>query len=198
MEKRYDSVDYYLITYPRSGKNWLEWYFKTNTNIEIIASHYAKVKNKEMLDVDKSLRFLKNAMQNSNKIISTTRDPINSLVSINIMEEFRHMEQRYFQYIDHYEYILNNHRFIFDFEDVKHNTKKIVEFLSQDCNKKLNIVNESFDDYSKHHISVNPPGHLITSVNDKRYAEALETVKKWNLKKHNDLYLEAKNISIKF
>lgn len=198
MNNKLKEIDYYLVTYPRSGKNWIQWYLDHNTNIKYLATHYIKIKDKNIWDTDESLNVLKEAIQKPQKNISIVRDPVSCLTSINIMERFNHMEQRYYQYIDHYEYILENNKFLFNFDDVKNNTKQIASFLCNDSDKVLNIKKENFNDYEKYHLSVNPKQHLITSKNNKDYELALDTVKKWNLKKHNELYLEAKNLCVRF
>jgi hypothetical protein len=193
----FEDTDGYLLTYPRSGKTWLDWYIKNNTDLNILSGHYVNIKDYSVYESGKicdeemlGFKIQSDALKNKNKIFSIARNPIDSLTSINIMENFHSMEFRYYQYIDHYDFILNNVDIIFYYEDVVKNTKMVTEKICKKFNKNIKILNENFKEYQKWHLNNKSKVQLVTSKNDLRYNLSLETIKKWNLKKHQELYQE--------
>ena len=200
MKKNFDGIDLYFVTYPRAGKTWLDWYLKNNTNIKALYTHNILKESNGLFPYydPEDYKIIQDAEQNKDKIVSIVRNPLDSLVSINIMENFRHMDERYFQYINHYEYILKNCNTLFLFEDVVKKTKQVSEYLCNKFSKKFTENDNSFENYSKWHTETKNPQQLITSKIPGSYQEAIEKIKKMNLVGQNYLYKKAKERCVIF
>lgn len=183
-----------IVTYPRSGKNWLNWYINNNTNLKINFTHYFKIEKDKVSEEDYE-------MYNkvfSNPIITVVRDPIESLASIETMEKAVRTQERIDSYIEHYEFFLNNATMFFLFEDLKSNTDKIVKHICQQFSGNLNIVNDSFKNYQYWHLATQDPRKLISSKNNEEYVKNLEKIKTLDLSEHYKLYKLAKEKCIRF
>lgn len=180
-----------IVTYPRSGKNWLNWYINTNTDLKVNFTHYFKIEKGEE-DYELYQKVF------SKPIITIVRDPIESLSSIETMEKGVRTQERIDSYIEHYEFFLNNATLFFLFEDLKNNTDKIVKHICQEFSGNFNIVSDSFKDYQYWHLATQDYRKLISSKNNENYIKNLEKVKKIDLSEHYKLYKLAKEKCFRF
>lgn len=180
-----------IVTYPRSGKNWLTWYVKTNTDLKTNFTHYFYV-DKDDEDYELYQKVF------SRPIITIVRDPIECLSSIETMEKEVRTQERIESYIEHYEFFLNNETTFFLFEDLKNNTDKIMSHICKKFSGNLNIVNNSFKDYQYWHLATQDYRKLISSKNNENYIKNLEKVKKIDLSEHYRLYNLAKEKCVRF
>lgn len=180
-----------MVTYPRSGKNWLYWYISNNTNLKINFTHYF-----DFDDSDEDYELYKKIFSDS--IITMVRDPIECIASINTMEKSVRVQERIDSYIDHYKFVLKNAKMFFLFEDLKSNTNKIVSHICEEFNGTMNVVSESFDDYKEWHLKTQDSRKLVSSKNDEEYRKNVELVKGLDLSEHYKLYNLAKEKCIKF
>lgn len=180
-----------MITYPRSGKNWLYWYIDNNTDLNINFSHYFKVDDSDS-DADLYRKVF------SDPIITTVRDPIECLASINTMEKSVRVQERIETYLDHYRFVLDNAKLFFLFEDLKDNTDKIVNHICQEFNGKMNIIKDSFDEYTNWHLKTQDSRKLVSSKDSQLYKNNIMKMKDVDLSEHYKLYNLAKEKCIKF
>lgn len=183
-------IDAYFITFPRSGKNWLNWYIDNNTDINAEFAHYVKVDNYTHSDFFKSemYRIQEEANKNIYKIITTVRSPEESLASINIMENFSNTEFRSKQYLDHYRYMIENNVTMFNFEDIKNNTDSVVKNICKKLNKNFYNKPLHFSEYSVWHTETQDSRKTVTSKKDKGYMEYLKFLKLSDMNEHRNLY----------
>ena len=174
-----------MLTYPRSGRHWLFWYINENTDLKINFTHYDI---KEANDPDEILyqKIL------SDPIITIVRNPVDCLASINTMEKNGMFAYRAQQYLDHYNFVLENASMFFRFEDLSMNTSKIVNSICKKFNGNMDIKTESYDDYKKWYFETQNPFKLISSKNDLIYKNNLDYIKQMDLSEHYRLYSLAK------
>lgn len=180
-----------ILTYPRSGRHWLYWYINTNTDLKVNLTHYDK---KEAEDPTELLyqKIL------SDPIITIVRNPVDCLSSINTMESNGLFAYRAQQYLDHYNFMLKNCSMFFRFEDLRQNTKMIVESVCKEFNGNLNIKSDSFLDYEDWYKKTQNPFKLISSKTSKEYINNLDYIKQMDLSEHYRLYSIAKSKCIIF
>jgi len=184
--KTHDLPNLTMLTYPRSGRHWLYWYVKTNTDLKMRFLHYSK--SEENKDYYKDIL--------SKPIITIVRSPEECLSSINTMEHNGLRDYRINEYLDHYNFILNKANLFFDYDDLKHKTPNIIEKICNTFGGKALGVNDSFADYKKWHEETQK-NNLITSKNYQNYEDNLSYINSIDLSEHNALYLKAKNQCIK-
>lgn len=183
--------DISIVTYPRSGKNWLNWYVSMNTNLKANFSHYSELEEDHQdYDLHKSIF--------SKPIITVIRDPIECIASINTMEEEVRVEERVDTYISHYNFFLKNARLIFLFEDLPNDTKKIVKTICKEFNGEMNIVSESFEHYKFWHEQTQNPRKIVSSKKHENYNKNIELAKSFDLSEHYRLYNLAKERCVVF
>ncbi len=180
-----------IVTYPRSGKNWLTWYINTNTDLKANFTHYYHV-DKDEEDYELYQKVF------SRSIFTIVRDPIECLASIDTMEKEYRTQERTDSYIEHYEFFLNNPTTFFLFEDLKNNTDKIVSHICKEFSANLNIVNNSFKDYQYWHLATQDGRKLISSKTSPEYSKNLEKIKGFDLSEHYRLYDLAKEKCVRF
>jgi hypothetical protein len=188
----------YFLTYPRSGKNWLSWYLDLNTDLDIDFGHYVKV------DKDTPEEFFKSRMyeiqvaaeKDYSKVFSIARDPVESLASMNVMEDFSQIEFRSNQFLDHYSEMLKNNVTFFDFKDVINNTEKVAKLLCNKLGGSFLLANDDFDSYSTWHVETQDKRKTVTSKKDPRYQDHLDYIKNLPLEKHYNLYSQALEKSV--
>lgn len=174
-----------MITYPRSGKNWLYWYITNNTDLKVNFTHHFNFNQEDIKGTIYEKVF-------SDPIITTVRDPIECLSSINTMEKGVRVQERIDSYIDHYNFMLNNASMFFLFEDLKENTNKVVKHICNEFNGNMDIINDSFDDYRRWHIDTQDARKLVSSKDNVDYKTNLEYIKGIDLSEHYRLYEQAK------
>ena len=188
----------YFLTYPRSGKNWLSWYLDLNTDLDIDFAHYVKI------DQDTPEEFFKSRMyeiqsaagKDYSKVFSIARDPIESLASINVMEDFSQIEFRNNQFLDHYSEMLKNNVTFFDFKDVINNTEKVAKFLCNQLGGSFSLSDDDFGRYSTWHVQTQDKRKTVTSKKDSRYQDHLNYIKRLPLEDHYNLYFKALEKSV--
>lgn len=180
-----------MITYPRSGRHWLYWYISNNTDLKVNFTHYDK---KEANDPNETIyqKML------SDPIVTIVRNPIDCLASINTMEKWGLFDYRASQYIDHYNFILENCSMFFRFEDLANNTEKIVKIICEKFNGTLNVKSNSFEDYRSWYSQTQAKFKLISSKTDAEYINNLDYVKQMDLSEHYRLYSMARLKCINF
>ena len=190
--------DAYFLTYPRSGKNWLSWYLDLNTDLDIDFGHYVKINENTPDEFFKSRMYeiQSAASKDYSKVFSIARDPIESLVSINVMEDFSQIEFRSNQFLDHYSEMLKNNVTFFDFKDVVNKTEKVAKFLCNELGGSFSLMNEDFESYSAWHVETQDKRKTVTSKNDYRYQDHLGYIKKLPLEDHYGLYFKALEKSV--
>jgi len=191
-------IDAYFITFPRSGKNWLSWYLNLNTDLNIDFGHYVKINKNTPADFFKSRMYeiQSAAGKDYSKVFSIARDPIESLVSMNIMENFSQIDFRSNQFLDHYSEMLENDVTFFNFKDVINNTEKVAHFLCNKFGKSFSLINENFESYSAWHIETQDKRKTVTSKKDPLYNRHLEMIKNLPLEEHYKLYKKALEKSV--
>ena len=190
--------DAYFLTYPRSGKNWLSWYLDLNTDLDIDFGHYVKINENTPDEFFKSRMYeiQSAASKDYSKVFSIARDPIESLVSINVMEDFSQIEFRSNQFLDHYSEMLKNNVTFFDFKDVINNTENVAKFLCNELGGSFSLTNEDFERYSAWHVETQDKRKTVTSKNDYRYQDHLGYIKELPLEDHYSLYFKALEKSV--
>jgi len=185
--------DAYFLTYPRSGKNWLSWYLDLNTDLDIDFGHYVKINKDTPSEFFKSRMYeiQSAAGKDYSKVFSIARDPIESLTSINVMENFSQMQFRSNQFLDHYSEMLDHNVTFFDFKDVISNTDKVAKFLCNSLGKFFSLTNEDFKSYSSWHVKTQDKRKTVTSKKDVLYNRHLEMIKGLPLEEHYKLYNKA-------
>jgi hypothetical protein len=181
--KTHESPNLTMLTYPRSGKHWLYWCIKTNTDLKMRFLHHTKSEIKK--------EYYKEII--SYPIITVVRRPEECLASINTMENNAMFNFRLNEYIEHYKFVLKNADLFFDYQDIKEKTPKIVSII---CKKYGgNILNNdyNFENYEKWYIETQNSLKLITSKNSKNYNNFLSYAKSIDLSEHTALYLKAKS-----
>ena len=188
----------YFLTYPRSGKNWLSWYLDLNTDLDIDFGHYVKIDESTPAEFFKSRMYeiQSAASKDYSKVFSIARDPIESLVSINVMEDFSQIEFRSNQFLDHYSEMLKNNVTFFDFKDVINNTEKVAKFLCNQLGGSFSLSNNDFKSYSTWHVETQDKRKTVTSKNDYRYQDHLGYIKELPLEDHYRLYFKALEKSV--
>lgn len=188
----------YFLTYPRSGKNWLSWYLDLNTDLDIDFGHYVKIDENTPAEFFKSRMYeiQSVASKDYSKVFSVARDPIESLVSINVMEDFCQVEFRSNQFLDHYSEMLKNNVTFFDFKDVINNTEKVAKFLCNELGGSFSLTNEDFESYSAWHAETQDKRKTVTSKKDYRYKDHLDHIKQLPLENHYSLYSKALEKSV--
>lgn len=186
-------IDAYFITFPRSGKNWLSWYLDLNTDLDIDFGHYVKINKNTPAEFFKSRMYeiQSAAGKDYSKVFSIARDPVESLVSINVMENFSQIDFRNNQFLDHYSEMLENNVTFFDFKDVVNSTEKVAKFLCNKFNASFSLVDEDFKSYCAWHIETQDKRKTVTSKKNPLYNRHLEMVKNLPLEEHYKLYNEA-------
>jgi hypothetical protein len=174
-----------LLTYPRSGRHWLYWYINTNTDLKANFAHYDKSAGEDLKE-DVYQKML------SDPIITIVRNPVDCLASINTMEKNGMFAYRVQQYLDHYNFVLENASMFFRFEDLSVSTSKIVNSICKKFNGRLDIKTESYQDYQKWYSETQNPFKLISSKNDLSYKNNLDYIKQLDLSEHYRLYSLAK------
>jgi len=180
----HDMPDLTMLTYPRSGRHWLYWNITNNTNLKVNFFH----------GIDKEY-YQKNILV---PIITVVRSPEECLASINTMEKYTQFEHRFKEYIDHYEFILNNADMFFLYEDLRENTPKILEAICQKYGGKILGSNSDYNEYEKWYKKTQNPFKLITSKESTMYQDALIHTQSLDLSRHTELYITAKNKAVKF
>lgn len=172
-----------FLTFPRSGLTWLEWNIKTNTDLEGKFIHY------HMGYYDREAMTY--------PIITTVRNPIECLASVSVQQEPHALPipswLKYFnnQYIEHYEYILENAKMIFSFDDVINKTDTIIKMICDEFGGTFLNNEMKFEDYEKWHLKTQDPRKLITSKPKEKYNLALDHLSTMDLTRHFDLYEQA-------
>lgn len=190
--------DAYFLTYPRSGKNWLSWYLDLNTDLNIEFGHYVKIEEntpKEFFQ-SKMYNIQSAAGKDYSKVFSVARDPIESLVSMNVMEDFSQIEFRSNQFLDHYSEMLENNVTFFDFKDVISNTEKVAKFLCNKLGGSFSLIDGEFESYSNWHVETQDKRKTVTSKKDSRYQDHLGYIKQLPLEDHYALYFKALEKSV--
>ena len=180
-----------MVTYPRSGRHWLAWYINNNTDLKVNFTHYDKKEGEDLTEIlyQKML---------SDPIITIVRNPVDCLSSINTMEKNGLFFYRAQQYIDHYNFVLQNSSMFFKFEDLKHNTNNIVETICKTFNGNMEIKSESFGDYEAWYKKTQNPFKIISSKNEADYIGHLDYIKQMDLSEHYRLYSLARSKCINF
>lgn len=180
-------VDLKIVTYPRSGSNFLFHYLKNTTDFNITKTHDKVFNNKN--------------------IITIIRDPFDSISSMITMqykdlEEYTHNYQfacdaRIQQYESFYNYILQNIDFIIDFNDIENKIDKVSNLICKkfDGNKtnKIEEINK-FDWFKK--TATLEDGNIATSKTHQHYDLSRESLRTYSLSKCYKLYNEALSKSI--
>jgi hypothetical protein len=179
-----------IVTYPRSGKNWLTWYLDLNTDLKANFTHYYEL---EQDHPHYSLFQQVFAMP----VVTVVRDPIECIASINTMEKEVRVQERVDSYLAHYNFVLSNAKLFFLFEDLPSNTRKIVENICMEFGGNIDIVSESFDDYKLWHTSTQDARKLISSKEDDSYQKNVQMLKGLDLSEHYRLYDLAKEQCIR-
>lgn len=190
--------DAYFLTYPRSGKNWLSWYLDLNTDLNIEFGHYVKIEENTPKEFFQSkMYYIQSAARKDySKVFSVARDPIESLASMNVMEDFSQIDFRSNQFLDHYSEMLENNVTFFDFKDVISNTEKVAKFLCNELGGSFSLINGEFESYSNWHVETQDKRKTVTSKKDYRYQDHLDYIKQIPLEDHYTLYFKALEKSV--
>jgi hypothetical protein len=188
----------YFLTYPRSGKNWLSWYLDLNTDLDIDFGHYVKINENTPDEFFKSRMYeiQSAAGKDYSKVFSISRDPIESLASINVMEDFSQIEFRSNQFLDHYSEMLKNNVIFFNFKDVINNTEKVAKFLCNKLGGSFSLSDDDFERYSTWHVQTQDKRKTVTSKKDSRYQDHLDYIKRLPLEEHYNLYFKSLEKSV--
>jgi len=178
-------VDIHLITYPRSAKHWFKWYIENNTDLSIETIPYSKKAGSQETE-HFNAKF--NQIPNPNNILAIIRQPEDSLASIYTMESLANIEYRYQQYIDYYEFIIDNVDNIFRFEDITSNPAWIAEHFCRINNKSFTAVKTQYAQYEQWYLQTQDKRKLITSKPNEIYPRSIEIVESMDLSRHHDLY----------
>lgn len=178
--------DLIMLTYPRSGRHWLYWNVLMNTNLKVNFFH--------AMDQGTDMEYYKNNI--SVPIVTVVRSPEECLSSINTMEQNSQFDYRLNDYINHYEFILNNADILFLYEDLKEKTPQILEVLCHTYGGKIIGSNNNFYEYKKWYKETQNPVKLITSKESDIYTDILKQTQSLDLKRHRDLYFTAKTKAI--
>ncbi len=193
MENNYVGILYHevpdliMLTYPRSGRHWLYWNVLTNTDLKINFFH--------VIEQGIDMEYYKNNI--SAPIITVVRSPEESIASINTMEQNSQSNYRLNGYIDHYEFILKYADMFFLYEDLKEKTANILEYICDKYNGTVLGSNHDWDEYRKWYKETQNPIKLITSKESNIYKDVLKQTQSIDLSRHQELYLAAKNKTIK-
>lgn len=180
-----------IITYPRSGKNWLTWYINKNTDMKANFTHYFKTN-----ESDPEYSLYQKVI--SLPIITIVRDPVECLSSLDTMEKEVRTQERIESYLEHYNFVLNNAKMFFLFEDLENNTNKIVDHICKEFLGNLNIISNSFKDYQYWHLATQDYRKLISSKNSPEYIKNVKKIKDLDLSEHYRLYSLAKERCVIF
>jgi hypothetical protein len=192
MENNYVGILYHevpdliMLTYPRSGRHWLYWNVLTNTDLKINFFHSIE----DGIDME----YYKNNI--SVPIVTVVRSPEECLASINAMEKNSQFSYRLNDYINHYEFILDNADMLFLYEDLKEKTPQILKMLCHTYGGNIIGSNSNFNEYKKWYKETQHPFKLITSKESDMYQDTLKQAQSLDLKRHKELYLAAKSRSI--
>lgn len=191
-------MDIYLITYPRSGKNWFKWYIENKTNLSIDLIPYVKNDGSDKDFIISQSDWFESKFKNIDNInnaMAIIRNPKDSLSSILTMENLQTIDFRYNQYIHYYEFILDKINNIFRFEDVVNNPSDIARYFSKINNKSFSEEGWGYEEYKQWYIQTQDQRKLITSKSHNLYNKSVSIVEGLDLSKHYDLYNKALNRS---
>ena len=191
-------MDIYLITYPRSGKNWFKWYIENKTNLSIDLIPYVKNDGSDKDFIISQSDWFESQFKNIDNInnaMAIIRNPKDSLSSILTMENLQTIDFRYNQYIHYYEFILDKINNIFRFEDVVNNPSDIARYFSKINNKSFSEEGWGYEEYKQWYIQTQDQRKLITSKSNNLYNKSVSIVEGLDLSKHYDLYNKALNRS---
>lgn len=174
--RKHDNI--ILISFPRSGGNFLLDYIKSQSRIKISYQHHT--------DTSKKI------------IMSIVRDPIDSLASLITMQYFfggkllltNKLEDVVTNFsIPHY---LNLYNFLLSKDTIFINYKDFSDMdkLMPKLYNKLNIKNYSYDDDMDEPGGIDK-GYLATSKNQENYEEVKNILKNINMDKCYDVYKKA-------
>jgi hypothetical protein len=175
-------IDLTLVTYPRSGSNFLFHYLKHTTDINVMKTH------------DKIF--------NNKNIVTIIRDPFDSIASMVTMqyqylETYKDIESiaiigRINEYKDFYNYLLQNIEFVIDFNNIEN---KIDEISTKICNyfgaNKISSIEDEnkFEWFKK--TAILEEGNIPTSKDNKFYEFIKECLNQYNLDSCYKLYNRA-------
>lgn len=181
-------MDIHLITYPRSAKHWFKWYIENNTELSIETIPYSKMAGSPETEYFNA-KF--NQISNPKNILAIIRQPEDSLSSIYTMESLANIEYRSQQYIDYYEFIIDNVDNIYRFEDIISNPAAIAEHFCRINNKSFSAVKTQYAQYEQWYLQTQDRRKLITSKPHELYARSRQIVESMDLSQHHDLYHRA-------
>lgn len=182
------SVDIALITSPRIGKHWFKWYIENNTDLNLETIAYTK---KAGSQEDQWFTAKFNQLESLDNTMAIIRDPKDSLASIITMESLQNIEFRLEQYIYYYEFILDNVRNIFRFEDVISKPAKIAEYFCKMSNKTFNPVQTEYAQFQQWYLQTQDRKKLITSKDSNLYEESRCIIDNMDLSDQYRLYGKA-------
>jgi hypothetical protein len=172
-------ADLKIVTYPRSGSNFLFYYLKNTTDFNITKTHDKVFNNKN--------------------IITIIRDPFESISSMITMqykdlEKYTHNHQfacdaRIQQYENFYNYILQNIDFIIDFNNIENKIEELSTLLCKTFGgNKINDIKEvnKFEWFKK--TAILEEGNIPTSKTHKYYELSKESLSNYSLSKCYKLY----------
>jgi len=178
-------MNIHLIAYPRSAKHWFKWYIENNTDLSIETIPYSKKAGSQETQYFNA-KF--NQIPNLNNTLAIIRKPEDSLASIYTMESLQNIEYRSQQYIDYYEFIIDNIKHIFRFEDVISSPASIAEYFCRINNKSFNSQVWQYAQYEQWYLQTQDQRKLITSKTNDLYDRSKSIVESMDLSIHNDLY----------
>jgi hypothetical protein len=157
-----------IITYPRSGKHWINWNLdKTIKDLKINYGHlWHDVFDPEYLN---SL---------TKPIVTIVRNPYDCLRSIVAMEFLGTLDKRVKDYVDHYEFFLNKAEMFFKYEDIN-NIEEISNLLVKKFGGSRFLTTSQYGGYEEYkawHLETQHPRKFVTSTNQTDYIEATRIV----------------------
>ena len=183
----HEMPDLIMLTYPRSGRHWLYWNISTNTDLKVNFFHG--------MDQGIGKEYYENNI--SVPIVTVVRSPEECLASINTMEKNTQFKHRLNDYINHYEFILDNADMLFLYEDLREKTPKILEAICEKYQGNILGSNSDFNEYEKWYKATQNPFKLVSSKESILYKDALKHTESLDLSRHRELYLAAKSKAIK-
>lgn len=183
-----------IVTYPRTGSNYLYWLLSTSFGKNIFKSH--------MFD-----NSLLNTFIESDYIITVLRDPVDAISSFITMESFywrndknldeylkETIPQRIEDYIYFYNTIKNHYNLFLDYKQINIFRNTLVKLVSDETNNE--IVN--YDNYVDLVKDNKNSYFLRTSKNNEEYNYIREKILKYDLIKCYEIYENCKLLTKNF
>jgi hypothetical protein len=168
-----------FLTYPRSGKHWLNW--NLDKTIKDLKINYAHLWN----DVTEPsyLNIL------NKKIVTVVRNPYDCLASIVAMEFLGSLDRRVKDYIDHYEFFIEKAEMFFKYEDIN-KIEEISNIIVKNFGGSRFLSTSDYggyEEYKSWYTHTQHPRKFITSTDQQEYSEAKKIVDNF-VKNNKPLY----------